>query len=119
MTVVDATIHSVNVVYAQLMMKVGADNVECGMHEMEITDIGNNPAIALGGLEKGITPLDVTKIFATLASGGEYHQPVCILKITDSEGNVLYEYDPEKNEKNLPGYWILRLHIMLPGFLKE
>src|SRR5665647_130337 len=68
---------------------------------MEITDIGNNPAIALGGLEKGITPLDVTKIFATLASGGVYHQPVCILKITDSEGKILYEYDPEKNENNI------------------
>ncbi len=101
MTVVDATIHSVNVVYAQLMMKVGADNVEKLCNEMEINDIGNNPAIALGGLEKGITPLDVTKIFATLASGGVYHQPVCILKITDSEGNILFEYDPEKNDKNL------------------
>lgn len=100
MTVVDATIHSVNVVYAQLMMKVGAANVEKLCNEMEITDIGNNPAIALGGLEKGITPLDVSKIFATLASGGVYHQPVCVLKITDSEGNILYEYDPEKNEKN-------------------
>jgi penicillin-binding protein 1A len=123
MTVVDATIHSVNVVYAQLMMKVGADNVEKLCNEMEITDIGNNPAIALGGLEKGITPLDVTKIFATLASGGVYHQPVCILKITDSEGKVLYEYDPGKNEKNIRimdspvAYYVTRIleRVILEG----
>jgi penicillin-binding protein 1A len=100
MTVIDATIHSVNVVYAQLMMKVGPDNVERLCNDMEIYEIGNNPAIALGGLEKGITPLDVTKIFATLASGGVYHQPECILKITDSEGKVLYEYKAEENENN-------------------
>jgi len=100
MSVVDGTIHSVNVVYAQLMMKVGAENVEKLCNEMEIYDIGNNPAIAIGGLEKGISPLDLSKVFSTLASGGIYRQPVCILKITDSQGNILYEYDPDKNESN-------------------
>jgi membrane peptidoglycan carboxypeptidase len=89
MTVVDATIQSVNVVYAQLMMKVGAENVEDLCSGMEIYDVGSNPAIAIGGLEVGITPLDLSKIFSTLASGGIYRQPVCILKITDYEGNVL------------------------------
>ena len=83
MTVVDATIHSVNVVYAQLMMKVGPENVYKMLSELGILDIGSNPAIALGGLEKGVTPLDVVKIFSTLASGGMYREPVCILKITD------------------------------------
>src|SRR4030043_310540 len=100
MSVVDATINSVNVVYAQLMMEVGAENVDNLCEEMEIYDIGSNPAIGLGGLETGITPLDVSKIFSTLASGGFYYQPVCILKIEDAEGNILYEYDPDKNEAN-------------------
>ncbi|MFC2145154.1 PBP1A family penicillin-binding protein, partial [Actinomycetota bacterium] len=95
MSVTDATIGSVNVVYAQLMMQVGAENVEALLSEMEIYDIGNNPAIALGGLEIGITPMDVSKVFSTLASGGVYNRPVSILKITDAEGNILYEYDPE------------------------
>lgn len=100
MSVVDGTIHSVNVVYAQLIMKVGAENVEKLCNEMEIYDIGNNPAIAIGGLETGITPLDLSKVFSTLASGGIYQQPVCILKITDYQGNILYQYDPDKNESN-------------------
>ncbi|MHB1346505.1 MAG: transglycosylase domain-containing protein [Candidatus Humimicrobiaceae bacterium] len=100
MSVVDATIHSVNVVYAQLIMKVGAENVEKLCNDMGIDNIGNNPAIALGGLEEGVTPLDVSKFFSTLAADGYYREPVCILKITDSTGNILYEYDPEKNENN-------------------
>ncbi|MHB1254502.1 MAG: PASTA domain-containing protein, partial [Candidatus Humimicrobiaceae bacterium] len=98
MNIVDATIHSVNVVYAQLIMQIGAENVEKLLNSMDIFDIGSNPAIALGGLEKGITPLDVSKIFSTIASGGVYHEPVCILKITDSSGNVLFEYDPQNSK---------------------
>jgi len=100
MTVVDATINSVNVVYAQFIMKVGAENVEKLCNDMGIEGIGSNPAIALGGLEEGITPLDMSKIFSTLSANGYYREPVCILKITDSSGNILYEYDPNKNENN-------------------
>lgn len=100
MSIVDATIYSVNVVYAQLTMEVGAENIEKLCEEMEIYDIGSNPAIGLGGLETGITPLDVSKIFSTLASNGVYHQPVCILKIEDANGNMLYEYDPDENISN-------------------
>lgn len=100
MSVIDATIKSVNVVYAQLMMEVGPENVEDLASAMQIEDIGSNPAIALGGLEIGVTPLDVSKIFSTLASGGMYYEPVCILKITDAKGNILYEYDKEANESN-------------------
>ena len=97
MNIIDATIHSVNVVYAQLIMQIGAKNVEKLLNSLNIFDIGNNPAIALGGLEKGITSLDVSKIFSTIASGGIYHEPVCIIKITDSSDNVLFEYDPQNS----------------------
>ncbi|MCJ7471741.1 MAG: PBP1A family penicillin-binding protein [Actinobacteria bacterium] len=95
MSIADATTNSVNVVFAQLIMQIGAENVESLCSEMEIYDIGNNPAIALGGLEIGITPMDVSKVFSTLASGGVYNKPVSILKITDAEGNILYQYDPD------------------------
>ena len=99
MSIIDATIHSVNVVYAQLTMEIGADNIEKLLNNMNIYDIGNNPAIGLGGLEQGITPLDVSKIFSTLASGGLYNEPVCITKITDSKGEVLFEYEPDKDSE--------------------
>jgi len=103
MSIADATTKSVNVVFAQLIMQIGAENVESLCNEMEIYDIGNNPAIALGGLEIGITPMDVSKVFSTLASGGVYNKPVSILKITDAQGNILYQYDPdiELNNKRI------------------
>ena len=103
MSIADATTSSVNVVFAQLIMQIGPENVESLCSEMEIYDIGSNPAIALGGLEIGITPMDVSKVFSTLASGGVYNKPVSILKITDAQGNILYQYDPdiELNNKRI------------------
>jgi len=95
----EATIHSVNVVYAQLMMEVGPENVEELCQQLGIQDIGSNPAIALGGLETGVTPLDISKVFSTFAAGGVYHQPVSILKITDAQGNLLYDYQDESERE--------------------
>ncbi|MCD4669677.1 MAG: PBP1A family penicillin-binding protein [Actinomycetia bacterium] len=100
MSIADAMAYSVNIVYAQLIMDVGAENVEALCNEMDIFDIGSNPAIALGGLKTGITPLDISKVFSTLASGGIYHKPVTILKITDARDNILYQYDPEEEDSS-------------------
>ncbi|MDD3777070.1 MAG: PBP1A family penicillin-binding protein [Actinomycetota bacterium] len=118
----EATIHSVNVIYAQLMMEVGAENVEALCQEMDIQDIGSNPAIALGGLEVGVTPLDISKAFSTFAAGGIYHPPVSILKITDAQGNALYDYQEqaEQPEKQImePAY-AYKLTQILSKVIKE
>ncbi len=120
LSIIEATIHSVNVVYAQLMMEIGAENVEKLCQEMGIEGIGSNPAIALGGLEVGITPLDVNKIFSTFASGGVYHQPVSILKITDSKGNIIYEHEqPEENTRIMEEPYAYYLTQILQRVIQE
>ena len=54
----DATVESDNTVYADLSMMVGPDNIAATAAEMGITTpIGDNPAIALGGLTIGVSPL--------------------------------------------------------------
>ena len=87
-------------VVTRIELPFGAKNVEALCNQMDILDIGSNPAIALGGLEVGITPLEISKVFSTLASGGVYHKPVIILKITDSEDNILFQYDPEDKDNS-------------------
>lgn len=47
--------------------------------------------MALGGLTKGVTNLELTSGFASIASGGTYHRPVFYTKVTDHEGNVLLD----------------------------
>ncbi|MBA3470261.1 MAG: transglycosylase domain-containing protein [Herpetosiphonaceae bacterium] len=61
------------------------------------TSLANSPnyyglALTLGGGE--VTPLDLATANNTIASGGRYFAPTPILKIADSEGNILEEFTP-------------------------
>lgn len=47
--------------------------------------------MALGGLTKGVTNLELTSGFASIASGGIYHKPVFYTTVTDHDGNVLLD----------------------------
>ncbi len=94
MSLAAATNWSVNAVYARLIMKVGAANVVKTAQAMGITTpLEPNPAIALGGLKTGVSPLEMASAYGTIASGGVAHAPSGILKVTDDAGNVVYEPD--------------------------
>ena len=47
-----------------------------------------NPAQALGGLEVGVTPLEMANVYATLADGGYRNKPIAITKVVFPEGRV-------------------------------
>ncbi len=48
-------------------------------------------SLALGGLTDGVSPLSLCAAYQPFANGGTYTQPACIKRITDAQGNVLYE----------------------------
>ena len=69
-----ATWDSVNVVFAQLDLDVGPENVTQTAHEMGIeAPLESVPAEAIGGLRVGVTPLEMADAYATLADGGVHH----------------------------------------------
>src|SRR3954462_6101194 len=95
MALTQATWESVNVIYAQLGLDVGPENIAKTAYEMGITSplgikgsreipckLGANcfipPADAIGGLSVGVTPLEQAAAFATLASGGVQRDPNAI-----------------------------------------
>lgn len=89
-----ATNWSVNCVYARLIMQVGADKVAETAREMGIsTPIEAHPAIALGGLTTGVTPLEMASAYGTIASGGRRVAPSGIQKVTDDAGELVWEPD--------------------------
>lgn len=97
-TISNATIHSINVVYAQLIMDVGPLRVADMAMSMGIrSQVDANPAIALGGLYLGVTPLDMASAYGTLANNGVHAVARSISKVTDASGNVLTENKPETN----------------------
>jgi penicillin-binding protein 1A len=67
-----ATAQSDNSIYAELGMEVGRENVAGMANEMGIrTDLSTNPAMLLGGLKEGVTPLEMAFAYSTLANGGK------------------------------------------------
>ncbi len=97
--ITEATIHSVNVVFAQLIMKVGAGNVARTAKEMGIeSPIDVLPAIALGGLTHGVSVLDMASAYATLANDGKHVKPISISSITDYRGRKLFQAKPEEKQ---------------------
>ena len=52
-------------------------------------------ALALGGLTDGVTNLELTAAYATIANGGTYIKPMFYTKIVDHDGEVLIENTPK------------------------
>jgi penicillin-binding protein 1A len=66
-----ATATSDNSVFAELGMKVKPKRVARMARRMGIrTDLSTNPAMLLGGLEEGVTPLEMAYAYSTLANEG-------------------------------------------------
>ena len=77
-----ATNWSVNAVFARLIMKVGAEDVVETAQRMGITSqLEPNPAIALGGLSRGVTPLEMASAYGTIASKGMRTEPTGIVSV--------------------------------------
>jgi penicillin-binding protein 1A len=104
MSLEEATWQSINVVYAQLDLDVGSENVTQTAQEMGIeAPLQSVPAEAIGGLAYGVTPLEQADGYATLANGGVHHDPTAISKVEFPDGKV-DEIESEEGERALtPG----------------
>lgn len=103
MSVLEATVNSVNVVYSQLIMKIGAYGIARIAMDMGIeTPLDPYPSIGLGGLKIGVSPLEVCTAFSTIVNYGVKHYPVAILKVIDKDGNILEEYEEKSSQVLTP-----------------
>jgi penicillin-binding protein 1A len=71
-TLTGATAFSDNSIFAEVGLKVGTERIARLAHRMGITTpLSTNPAMTIGGLTVGVTPLDMAHSYETLAHGGE------------------------------------------------
>ncbi|HET8751561.1 MAG TPA: transglycosylase domain-containing protein [Gaiellaceae bacterium] len=91
MNLLDATANSVNTIFAQLIAKVGVRNVQFMAHRLGITSRGNDfkqvCAMTLGSV--GFTPLELTDVYATFASGGIQHDPQAFESVRAPNGKQI------------------------------
>jgi penicillin-binding protein 1A len=101
MSLASATWESVNVVFAQLDLDVGSENVTHTAHQMGIeAPLESVPAEAIGGLAVGVTPLEMADAYATLANGGIHHEPTALGRVEFPSGKV-DEPSPDSGDRVL------------------
>lgn len=95
----DAIIYSMNIVAVRCLVEtvkpqLGVEYAR-NFGITSLTDTDYNPALALGGITRGVSNLELTGAFATIANGGVYTKPVFFTKILDHDGKVLIDNTPE------------------------
>ena len=55
-------------------------------------------SLALGGITKGVSNMELTAAYAAIANGGVYTTPRFFTKILDHDGNVLINNEPETRQ---------------------
>jgi penicillin-binding protein 1A len=98
MNLESATWDSVNVVYAQLDLDVGPEDVTKMARELGIkAPLQSVPAEGIGGLGIGVTPLEMANAYATIANGGVHHDATAVSRVVFPDDKVdNFEKDPGK-----------------------
>ncbi|MGH2975341.1 MAG: transglycosylase domain-containing protein [Solirubrobacterales bacterium] len=119
MSLASATWESVNVIFAQLDLDVGPENVTETAHEMGIeAPLESVPAEAIGGLAVGVTPLEQADGYATLANGGIHHDPTAVSRVEFPNGKV-DETDPESGDRVLTEGEAYEVTKLLEGVITQ
>ncbi len=93
LTLLEATVFSVNVVYARLMELIDPQSVVGVAAAAGITtELEPLPSLALGAQE--VSVLDMASAYATFAAGGLHIDPIFVTRIEDSDGRVILEALP-------------------------
>jgi penicillin-binding protein 1A len=118
--IVCATTYSDNSIYAQLALeglkgKTIHDrtaSIAATIHKMGYrAPISTNPAMVLGGLKEGVTPLEWAYAYMTLANDGDRvsgtlapepgDSPVAYTEVTDQDGNTIKDGDNDSTHEQV------------------
>lgn len=107
-TVRNAIKDSINLVAVKLEQKVGvktgADFLINRFH-MSTVDAKNDrniPALALGGMTYGVTPLDMASAYSVFANNGIYSEPIMYTLVKDNKDRVLLEKESKQTRSMSP-----------------
>ncbi|MAM40628.1 MAG: penicillin-binding protein [Erythrobacter sp.] len=93
--------YSINTVAAQLGNEVGFGSVASMARRFGITTpINTYPAMVLGSNE--VRLLDMTRAFAAISAGGNSVTPYGIVKVTTTDGEVLYQHQRARTTQIIP-----------------
>lgn len=94
---------SLNVVAVKLAQQAGIDKSLYYAQQMGISTLvlkgdtnDRNLAMSLGGLTRGVTPLEIASAYGVLANSGVRVEPTAIVKVVDRNGKVIEQHVPKE-----------------------
>jgi penicillin-binding protein 1A len=105
MDLLQAIAHSVNTIFAQVAVRVGPQNIVRTARRMGIrSPLKAVCSITLG--PEGVSPLEMTEAFATLASSGVHHTAEALGRVATADGGVRTRRSAAGNRVLAP--WVAR-----------
>ena len=95
---------SMNIVTVKTLQEIGVNLGYQYTTDFGITtlcDDDRNLSLALGGLTNGVTNLELTGAYATIANGGKYLQPKFYTTVYDHDGNVLLDISETQEKRRV------------------
>jgi penicillin-binding protein 1A len=98
MSLVDATVHSVNCAYVKLGMVVGLDKVAAMANKLGIDEkLDEVPSMSLGSEE--VSPLQMASAYSTFANDGVHQDVRFIEKVVNRDGTTLIDLSKQKGKR--------------------
>ncbi len=108
--------HSYNVATARLALQTGLDKIVATARAMGITTpLRPVPALALGAFE--VTPLEMSTVYSTLATGGRRPTVHALITAFDRQGHEIHGLELPKPEQVLSPQTVYLLTSILQGVL--
>ncbi len=117
MTIRQAMAQSVNSITAQIMQRLGADNVAEFAHRMGIESrIDPVPSLCLGTSEMSL--YEMVGAYCTFVNNGIFTEPIFITRIEDKNGNIIENFVP-KTKQAINEQTAYKMIYMLRGGTEE
>ena len=100
MNIRGATEISANIPFVKALSNLGVDTSVDFCHSVGLTQIEGDEGLSLGlgGLTHGVSVHQMAAAYSSIANNGVYREPTFYTKVTDAEGNVLYEPKQEEEQ---------------------
>ncbi|HZJ82577.1 MAG TPA: PBP1A family penicillin-binding protein [Clostridia bacterium] len=99
-TMREAVASSINIPAVKVLYDIGVNNGISLAKRIGIpfADEDRSLSVALGGFHYGISPMDLSKAYATLADKGRHKQYTTVRRIEDANGATVYDLKQQKSQ---------------------
>lgn len=98
----EALVHSLNNASVKVMDYLGVETTIDYLESYGIDTLDQNDyqlATALGGMTRGISPLEMANAYSIFANNGIYQEAYFIERVEDARGNIIYSKDKQELER--------------------